>query len=219
MADELKLTSDIAVRKAAKFMAVFNKILAQNKDGELSPKEKKSFVKILNFSTITASADTETADEGSLENHYRYYNRDIIKEVLQKIGGNYKYPYKLYQARSNSDSNPDWKRHYAGAWARIPCEFGRVDVEFRLAADLDTRESILSLWVMPEEKTARERFQVQTRDWAKEQPLAFRYAEDRYRYDEMTVPADDENKEAIIRFFVKHAPEVLTSVTGKLENT
>ena len=179
-------------------MAVFNRVLDQNNDGELSRDEKEGFVRILNFSTITANTDAGAAEEDSLESHYRYYNRDIIKEVLQKIGGDYKYPYKLYQARTNS--NPYWKRHYVGAWACIPCDFGKVDVEFRLATDLGRRESTLSFWVLPEEKTARERFRTQMRDWAEAQRLTFHYAGDRYLCDGRTVPADD--RDTIIQFFV-----------------
>ena len=214
LADELKMTSDAAIRKAANYMTVFNHVLDQNGDGELSQDEKKSFVQILNFSTITASTEAEAAEEDGLESHYRYYNRDIVKEVLQKIGGAHKYPYKLYQAKVNSD--PDWKRHYAGAWARIPCDFGKVDVEFRLATNLDSRESTLSFWVWPAEKSARELFKAKMQDWAEAQRLSFHCADDRYRWDGKTVPADD--KETIIQFFVEYAPEVLASMTEQLEN-
>lgn len=44
------MTSDTAIRKAANFMTVFNKVLGQSDDGELLP-EKKSFVKILDSTT------------------------------------------------------------------------------------------------------------------------------------------------------------------------
>lgn len=45
------MTSDTAIRKAANFVTVFNKVLGQSDDGELLPEKKKSFVKILDSTT------------------------------------------------------------------------------------------------------------------------------------------------------------------------
>ena len=68
-----------------------------------------------------------------------------------KIQGNYNNPIKLYQTRTNN--NPEWKKHYAGAWKPIQTSYGNVNYEFKIATSLQNKTSSLSVNIYPADKT------------------------------------------------------------------
>ena len=100
LSHDLHLNSHTDIMNAVDFMTVFVSVLDQDGDGQLAEAEVSSFINILRFSTITANTSTASNSDANIESHYRYYNRDIIKDILVAVQGSYsKGPLKIYQTR------------------------------------------------------------------------------------------------------------------------
>lgn len=208
---EFNLHSDLDISNVVEFMTVFVNVLDQDGDGVLAEAEVTSFINILRFSTITANTSQATTSESNLENHYRYYNRDIIKDVLVKIQGNYNNPIKLYQTRTNN--NPEWKKHYAGGWKAIQTPYGNVNYEFKVSTSLQNKTSSLSVNIYPADKTDRHKFYENMKDWYEKQAYGFTYLEDRCSLWLNTKNVDADSREEIIEYFV----ELIPSLTEEIE--
>ena len=214
---EFNLHSDLDISNVVEFMTVFVNVLDQDGDGVLAEAEVTSFINILRFSTITANTSQATTSESNLENHYRYYNRDIIKDVLVKIQGNYNNPIKLYQTRTNN--NPEWKKHYAGGWKAIQTPYGNVNYEFKVSTSLQNKTSSLSVNIYPADKTDRHKFYENMKDWYEKQAYGFTYLEDRCSLWLNSKNVDADSREEIIEYFVELIPalteEIETILQGK----
>ena len=214
---EFNLHSDLDISNVVEFMTVFVNVLDQDGDGVLAEAEVTSFINILRFSTITANTSQATTSESNLENHYRYYNRDIIKDVLVKIQGNYNNPIKLYQTRTNN--NPEWKKHYAGGWKAIQTPYGNVNYEFKVSTSLQNKTSSLSVNIYPADKTDRHKFYENMKDWYEKQAYGFTYLEDRCSLWLNSKNVDADSREEIIEYFVALIPslteEIETILQGK----
>lgn len=211
LSHELHLRTDSEIMNAVDFMTVFVSVLDQDGDGKLAEEEVASFINILRFSTITANTSTATSTNTNLESHYRYYNRDIIKDVLVALQGSYNNgDYKIYQTRTNN--NPNWKKHYAGGWKRIVTTFGNVNLEFKIATSLQSKESALSIWVYPADKADRRKFVERTQEWYSTQTYGFTYLEEYCGYwlDNKSVHADARNE--IIQYFTEIVPLIATDL-------
>lgn len=210
---ELQLHSDADIARAVAFMTVFHAVLDQDSDGVLSEEEISNFVNILGFSTITANTATEVASENSLESQYRYYNRDIIKDVMAAVNPESKYEFKVYQTRTNREN---WKKYYASGWAHIPCAFGKIGMEFKITTRLQSKESDLSIWIYPVDKTDRHRFRECLDPWCREQALGFTFLEDSCGYwlSNKTVHADA--REDIIAYFSEIVPRIVQGLDAHL---
>ena len=100
LSHDLHLNSHTDIMNAVDFMTVFVSVLDQDGDGQLAEAEVSSFINILRFSTITANTSTASNSDANIESYYRYYNRDIIKDILVAVQGSYsKGPLKIYQTR------------------------------------------------------------------------------------------------------------------------
>ncbi len=139
---ELRLRSDDEIMRAVSFMTVFHDVLDQDRNGELSDTEIKNFIDMLKFSTITSSTSREAVTGDTPEEYYRWYNRDIIKDALVYINPQSKLEFKVYQSRTDSE---EWKKHYAGGWTYLPCAYGKILFEFKIATHLQDRKSDLSI--------------------------------------------------------------------------
>ncbi len=211
LAHQLHLNSDTDILNAVDFMSVFVNALDQDGDGQLSEGEISSFINILHFSTITANTSTVTNTDSNLENHYRYYNRDIIKDVLVAIQGTHSGgAFKIYQTRTNK--NPNWRKHYAGGWKCIATAFGTINFEFKITTSLQDKTSALSIYFYPTDKTDRKKFMEHMEPWHTAQDYGFRYWEERcgYLLDNKTVHADARNE--IIQYFVSNVLTIAESV-------
>lgn len=212
LSHELHLNTDTDIINAVDFMTVFVSVLDQDGDGQLTEAEVGSFINILRFSTITANTSTASTTDANLESHYRYYNRDIIKDILTAIQGSYNNgPLKIYQTRTNN--NPEWKKHYAGGWRAIPTTFGTVNFEFKVATSLQNKESSLSVNIYPTDKTDRRKFIACLQDWYSQQTYGFTHLESTggYWLNNKIVHADA--RDEIIQYFVS----ILPSITEEIE--
>ena len=195
LSHELHLNSDTDIINAVDFMTVFVSVLDQDGDGQLAETEVSSFINILRFSTITANTSTVSTTDANLESHYRYYNRD----------------FKIYQTRTNN--NPNWKKHYAGGWKRIVTSFGNVNFEFKVATNLQNKESSLSVWVYAADKTDRRKFVDNMQEWYSGQTYGFTYLEEYCGFwlNNKNVHAD--SRDEIIQYFTS----ILPSITAEFE--
>lgn len=215
LAHELHLNSDSDIINAVDFMTVFVSVLDQDGDGQLAESEVSSFINILRFSTITANTSTAANTDANLESHYRYYNRDIIKDILVALQGSYNSgEYKIYQTRTNN--NPNWKKHYAGGWKRIITSFGNVNFEFKITTSLQDKESSLSIYFYPADKADRRKFMERMQPWHNQQSHGFVYWEDRcgYLLDNKTVHADA--RDEIIQYFTTIVPTIAEDIESAL---
>lgn len=210
---EVQLHSDDEIMRAVSFMTVFNSVLDQDGDGALSGEEVADFINILGFSTITASTAAEVVTEDSKESQYRYYNRDIIKDVIAEINPLTKKEFKVYQTRTNREN---WKKYYASGWTHIPCAFGKVGLDFKISTNLQRQESDLSIWIYPVDKTDRHRFRESLAPWCQEQNYGFTFLEDSFGFwlNNKTVHADA--REEIIAYFSSIVPTITEEVTSRL---
>lgn len=211
---ELNIGSDADITNVVEFMTVFVNVLDQDGDGILAEGEVTSFINILRFSTITANTSSTTTSDSNLESHYRYYNRDIIKDVLVKIQGNYNNPIKLYQTRTNN--NPEWKKHYAGAWKPIQTSYGNVNYEFKIATSLQNKTSSLSVNIYPADKTDRHKFFENMKEWYDKQSYGFAYLEENCRFWLNTKNVDADSREEIIEYFTSLIPTLTEEIEGVL---
>lgn len=212
---ELNLHSDLDISNVVEFMSVFVNVLDQDGDGALAEAEVTSFINILRFSTITANTSQATTSESNLESHYRYYNRDVIKDVLVRIQGTYNNPIKLYQTRTNN--NPEWKKHYAGGWKAIQTPYGNVNYEFKVATSLQNKTSSLSVNIYPADKTDRRKFYENMKEWYEKQTYGFTYLEDGCRFWLNTKNVDADSREEIIEYFVTLIPSLTEEIETVLQ--
>lgn len=216
LSHELHLNSDTDIINAVDFMAVFVSVLDQDGDGQLAESEVTSFINILRFSTITANTTTAANTDANLESHYRYYNRDIIKDILVAIQGSYNSgDFKIYQTRTNN--NPNWKKHYAGGWKRIVTPYGNVNFEFKVATSLQNKESSLSIWVYAADKTDRRKFVESMQEWYSAQNYGFTYLEEHCGFwlNSKTVHADA--RDEIIQYFSSIVPAITAEIEKALQ--
>lgn len=211
---ELNLNSDVDISSVVEFMTVFVSVLDQDGDGILAEEEVASFINILRFSTITANTLGTTTSDSNLESRYRYYNRDIIKDVLMKIQGNYNNPIKLYQTRTNN--NPEWKKHYAGGWKSIQTPYGNVYYEFKVATDLQNKTSSLSVNIYPADKADRHKFCVNMKEWYEKQSYGFIYLENECSFWLNNKIVEADSREEIIDYFVSLIPTLTEEIERAL---
>lgn len=210
--DTLELCTESEIAKAADFMDTFKSIIDIDGDGALSREEVRSFTEILMFSTITANSHPVENFENGAENHYRYLNRDIIKIILNKIQGNINEPYKIYQTRTNNNAN--WRKYYAGGWKNIPTSFGGVNIEFKIATNLNTRESAISIWIYPTDKADRKLFRENLSAWYEKQKYGFVFLEEQCGFWLCNRNMDAEAKTEIADYFA----EIISPITEEIEN-
>ncbi len=213
---ELHLNSENDIINVVDFMRVFVSVLDQDCDGQLTETEISAFINILRFSTITANSTTVSNKEKNPEDHFRYYNRDIIKDVLIAIQGSYsKGDFKIYQTRTNNNAN--WKKYFAGGWKYISVPFGKVNIEFKIATNIQNNESALSLWIYPADKTDRRKFVESMQNWYATQNYGFAYLEDYCGYwlDNKTVDAG--SRDEIINYFTTVVPAVTAEIEEILQ--
>lgn len=217
LSHELHLHNDADIMNVVDFMTVFVSVLDQDGDGQLAETEVASFINILRFSTITANTSTASSTDANLESHYRYYNRDIIKDILITIQGSYNSgDFKIYQTRTNN--NPNWKKHYAGGWKRIVTPFGNVNFEFKVATSLQNKDSSLSIWVYAADRADRHKFIESMQEWYSAQNYGFTYLEEHCGFwlNNKTVHADA--RDEIIQYFVSIVPTITAEIEKVLQS-
>lgn len=208
LSNELKLNSD-EIAKVVAFMSAFNMLLDEDKNGDLSETEIRAFIKILGFSTITANTATESNSENNAENEYRYYNRGIIKDTINPILEKCKIEFKPYQSRTNN--NPNWRKQHAAGWAYIPSSFGKIGFEYKIATNLQNKESELSIWIYPADKTDRYRFVETLKPWCEKQTFGFVFLEKDCGFWLNGKTVNSDSRSEILQYFIELVPEIVNS--------
>ena len=85
----------------------------------------------------------------------------------------------------------------------------------KLETDLERKESTMSFWIFPAEKSSPEKFEECLAGWSYEQDLTFDFFEGGYWFRGAKAPADDHDD--IVRFFTEHAPKVYASIEKKVK--
>ncbi len=214
---ELNLTTDAEVVKAVEFMTVFNAVIDTDGNKKFSEEEISDFIRILGFSTITASTSSETVSKESPESHYRYFNRNIIKNTLPVINSHCNANFNVYQAKADREN---WTKYYAAGKGYLPCTIGnskgKVGIDYKIATDLQTKESTLSIWIYPVDRLNPILFKEKFVPWNDTQNFGLVYLEDDYGFwlDSKKLPSD--SKAEISRYFLDIVPDIVNSLESYL---
>lgn len=211
---ELRLRSDDEIIRTVSFMTVFRDVLDQDGNGELSDAEIKNFIDMLQFSTITSSTSGEAVTGETPEDHYRWYNRNIIKDTLAQINPNSRLEFKVYQSRTDSVA---WKRYYAGGCAYLPCAHGKIFFEFKISTHLQDRTSDLSIWIAPVDKRGRQDFRERLEPWYREQNYGFTFLEDIFGFWLGNKTVDADAGDEMIAYFNDMVPKIAEEVLSRLQ--
>ncbi len=213
--ESLNVYNDSEIANAIDFMNVFVNIIDKDSNGKLEESEMSSFIKAIRFSTITANTTNIDNNDDDSESRYRYYNRDIVKDILYSIQGNLNGPFKIYQTKTNN--NPDWKRYYAGGWKYISTSFGKVTLEFKISTSIQNKESQLGIYIYASNKTDRRKYNEYMQKWYSKQKYGFVYYNTWYGFalDNKIVHAD--SRDEIIRYFTSIIPLITEDVENALK--
>ena len=99
----------------------------------------------------------------------------------------------------------------------LPCVYGRILFEFKIATHLQDRRSDLSLWIAFEGKRGRQEFREHLESWYQKQHYGFVFLEDKYGFwlENKTVDADD--RDEIIAYFNDMVPKITEEVLSQLQ--
>ena len=122
--------------------------------------------------------------------------------------------YKIYQTRTNKNDN--WRKHYAGGWKCIATSFGNINFEFKITTSLQDKNSSLSIYFYPADKTDRRKFMEHMQQWYAVQDYGFMYWEERcgYLLNNKTVHADA--RDEIFQYFSSSVPSIVEGVEKAL---
>lgn len=108
------------------------------------PSEEKisNFINLVGISTIT-SAYTSDEENISIENEFRWKNRELCKAIKDKIEKIYKdIDVKVYQPRKNHEY---WKRQNACVYHHFEVNNLILDIELQIFTNLDTKVSNMNI--------------------------------------------------------------------------
>lgn len=207
---ELQIEDENEGVRAANFMAVFNEVLDKDGDGKLSLLEIQDFIKILGFTTITATAVVETVPADQVESRWRYNNREIGKVLAERLNrkiANWKF--KVFQSKTNS---PDWKKYYSSVWAEIAMDYGKVAIDLEIRTNLKNNMSDLHIRIRYGGGVDKYKFIDALKSWYETQKFGFSRAEDGGQYRLVKKDMDANNGGAIIDYFENMTIEVIKSI-------
>lgn len=210
---ELNLTTDAEIVKAVEFMTVFNAVIDADGNKRFSEEEISDFIRILGFSTITASTSPEKVSEESPESHYRYFNRSIIKNTLPVINSHCNADFNVYQAKVDKEN---WMKYYAAGKGYLPCTIGnskgKIGIDYKIATNLQSKESTLSIWMYPADKLNPILFKEKFIPWNDANNFGLVYLENDYGFwlDSKKLPSD--SKAEISRYFLDIVPDIVNSL-------
>ncbi len=207
---ELHIEDENEGVRAANFMAVFNDVLDKDGDGKLSLLEIQDFIKILGFTTITATAAVETVPADQVESRWRYHNRDIGKSLAERLNvkvSNWKF--KVYQSKTNS---PDWKKYYSSVWAEIARDYGKVAIDLEIRTNLKNNMTDLHIRIRYGGGVDKYKFIDALKSWYEIQKFGFSREEDGGQYRLVKKDMDANNGSAIIDYFENMTIEVIKSI-------
>jgi len=134
LSEELNIDRDTVIRVSKLMKSIISTIDQENSS---APSEEKiqNFIKLVSISTIT-SAYLESDSNTSLEDEYRYKNREICKAIKARISEEIKeIDFKVYQPRKNHDY---WKRWNACVYFYYTLVDVDIDLELQLITEIDT---------------------------------------------------------------------------------
>lgn len=141
LAEELNLTSDDVFKIVKLMKSIVNTI---DEDNPRSPSEDKfqNFIELVGISTLT-STFTSGDQTTSLENEFRWKNRELCKAMCSKMSDEMpQLEFKVYQPRKNREY---WKRTNACIYTYISLGGFDLDVELQAFSDVETKHSHLNI--------------------------------------------------------------------------
>ena len=209
---EIKLSAD-DITRAVEFMKVFNQVIDRNGDGTFSNDEINKFIKILGFSTITASTSPSEVAKETPESHYRYFNRNIIKDTLKSINSKCSADFKVYQVNTE---RKNWKKYYAAGEGYIQSPLGRIGIEYKIETDIQNHTSKLSVWIYYADKRSLTDFRDTLKKWNECQTEKLVYLEEYcgFYLDNKTIDCDA--RDSAIDYFRETVPSIVNSLENYL---
>ena len=210
---ELKSSTDADMIKLVDFMTAFVDVLDENGDGELSESEMQEFIRILGFTTVTATTVVERVPISQLEGTWRSQNRSIAKALMSRLNSLTNYSFKIYQSQGDS---ADWKKYYVSTYTRIPCRFasGNIAIDFTIRTNLKPKDKVseLRIVVWYEAGNDRYKFMESLKPWCETQCFGFERNVEKAEFVLKGKMVHAGDGETIINYFVDTGVKVIESI-------
>ena len=210
---ELKSSTEADMIKLVDFMTAFVDVLDENGDGELSESEMQEFIRILGFTTVTATTVVERVPIGQLEGAWRSQNRSIAKVLMARLNSLTNYSFKIYQSQGDS---ADWKKYYVSTYTRMPCRFasGNIAIDFTIRTNLKPKDKVseLRIVVWYESGNDRYKFMEALKPWCEVQEFGFEMNVEKAEFVLRGKIVNAGDGETIINYFVDNGVKVIKSI-------
>ena len=210
---ELKSSTEADMIKLVDFMTAFVDVLDENGDGELSESEMQEFIRILGFTTVTATTVVERVPIGQLEGTWRSQNRSIAKVLMARLNSLTNYSFKIYQSQGDS---ADWKKYYVSTYTRMPCRFasGNIAIDFTIRTNLKPKDKVseLRIVVWYESGNDRYKFMEALKPWCEVQEFGFEMNVEKAEFVLRGKIVNAGDGETIINYFVDNGVKVIKSI-------
>ena len=210
---ELKYSTDADMIKLVDFMTAFVDVLDENGDGELSESEMQEFIRILGFTTVTATTVVERVPISQLEGTWRSQNRSIAKALMSRLNSLTNYSFKIYQSQGDS---ADWKKYYVSTYTRIPCRFasGNIAIDFTIRTNLKPKDKVSELRVVVwyEAGNDRYKFMEALKPWCETQSFGFERNIEKAEFVLKGKMVNAGDGETIINYFIDTGVKVIESI-------
>ena len=210
---ELKSSTEADMIKLVDFMTAFVDVLDENGDGELSESEMQEFIRILGFTTVTATTVVERVPIGQLEGTWRSQNRSIAKVLMARLNSLTNYSFKIYQSQGDS---ADWKKYYVSTYTRMPCRFasGNIAIDFTIRTNLKPKDKVseLRIVVWYESGNDRYKFMEALKPWCEAQEFGFEMNVEKAEFVLRGKIVNAGDGETIINYFVDNGVKVIKSI-------
>ena len=210
---ELKSSTEADMIKLVDFMTAFVDVLDENGDGELSESEMQEFIRILGFTTVTATTVVERVPIGQLEGTWRSQNRSIAKVLMARLNSLTNYSFKIYQSQGDS---ADWKKYYVSTYTRMPCRFasGNIAIDFTIRTNLKPKDKVseLRIVVWYESGNDRYKFMEALKPWCEVQEFGFEMNVEKAEFVLRGKIVNAGDGETMINYFVDNGVKVIKSI-------
>ncbi len=165
---ELSASDETELSRISNFMAKFNLIL-QNETGTISDKSIDGLKNLLSFSTVTSVNVNENIElKTDYDWKYRYINKDIAKNVNSVLQSEYRYNFRIWQAKKNTRSH-----RISDVWGIMDLKTGNdayYTFDYSLKTDYSLGMTFLNLSIYHDRSITDEEFN----NVFNENPLSYR---------------------------------------------
>lgn len=177
---EFGISNDLELNQVLRFMKIFNQVIDKDKDNEFSVEEINDFIDVLGYSTITAATDALQVEHNDERGSYRRLNRQVMKDVNKRLYDKFHAEFAVYQS---NDDRGDWKFHDVSGYKWLWKDQYTYALESALKTDLVTKQSRLSISIVPKKETTWNQLFKVLDSWNGEKDLSFIKSENDLRKD------------------------------------